>query len=208
MSHRIAELIKRGDSSVRARREASELILRCWERRRSWTSGWPRPGLEDLFRWIERGLSVEEHHGQPEDEWTRRLLQIRRSLDEEFTIWAQLAVAEEKPAMPDIDGLPFLDDELDTQEQRAARLLARLLKSSETWFKDLGPKSTTSDRVARAGAKIEELTARRNALLVEVTSATTPANTARAGTSPDSMSPGASRRPAKGNKTPQSQDAG
>jgi hypothetical protein len=168
MAHRVAELVEEGTSDESAREDAADLILRCWDRRRSWTSGWPRPGLEDVFSWVERDVQVQSEAGWPDDEWTRRLVEVRRSLDEEFRLWARLAVAEERPTVPNLDDAGYFDDELDTDEERAARLLARLVQSADRTFESLDATATTRDRGEVVRAKISDLGSRRAELLDEL----------------------------------------
>ncbi len=165
MAHRVAELIDRGNANEKDRKEATDLILKCWDRRRVWTSGWPPKGLGDVFGWIERDLQIQSDHGWPEDPWTRRLTQVRRSLNEELRLWARLAVAEERPTVSALEESDLINDEFDDGERRAAELLRRLVASAESTFGDLGEHATSQDRVELLRTRIAELQAGRAALL-------------------------------------------
>jgi hypothetical protein len=51
MAHRIAELIEQAeDGDEETKREATDLILRCWERRRGWTEGLASPSTEQCVQ--------------------------------------------------------------------------------------------------------------------------------------------------------------
>ncbi len=156
MAHRITELIERAGDE-RAKREATDLILRCWERRRGWTSGWPPGDLGDALKFADRELGREPGREEPTLPWASRLAATRRSLDEEYSVWFSLALAEDPPESPAEDGAWFFDDELDGDEKRVTRLLARLNVQSEAFFEDLGSDATPTQRAELARGEIARL---------------------------------------------------
>lgn len=166
MAHRIAELIERADDQ-KAKREATDLILRCWERRRGWTSGWPRRDLGDAFRFADRELGREPGPDEPTLPWASRLVAARRSFDEEYRVWVSLALAEDPPEAPAEDDAWFFDNELDDDEKRVARLLARLNIQSEAFFEDLGRDATPAQRAEFARGEITRLRENRAVLFDE-----------------------------------------
>ncbi|HVM34088.1 MAG TPA: hypothetical protein VM784_01965 [Actinomycetota bacterium] len=167
MAHRIAELLERAEHDEAAKAEAQDLILRCWERRREWTSTWPRARLADALRWADRDAGRSSDDEVQSSPWVSRLADVRSSLDEENRIWFSLAIADE-PAPEGEEGeddlLPLISDEFDDAEKRVVLLLRRLRRRAAEEFADLGPDATATERPGQARASIKALQEERAAL--------------------------------------------
>ena len=169
MAHRIAELIEQAeDGDEETKREATDLILRCWERRRGWTEGWPPQALSNAFKFADRERGRESDPEESTLPWASRLAEAQQSLDEEYQIWFSLALAEDPPANPpQDDDAWFFGDELEGDEDRITRLIAQVMVKTRTLFDELGVDATSVQRAELARREISRLSESRAAIFDE-----------------------------------------
>jgi hypothetical protein len=106
MSHRIAELMERAESTVDAvereaiRRQCSDLIIRLWERRAHWPYGQPLAGVAELLKSLvsdETSYPRQHRHREIDVDsrsWIGVLPLIRKLQDREEDICRNVAIAD------------------------------------------------------------------------------------------------------------------
>lgn len=101
MSHRLAELLSRGGSDAEAtaadvRREAADLVLRLWARRRDWPVGWPPEGAARVLAALEGRAAVEFRSSSISslDNVVGVLQQLRALSNEEDLLTLQFVMAQ------------------------------------------------------------------------------------------------------------------
>lgn len=106
MSHRIAELMERAESTVDAvereaiRRQCSDLIIRLWERRTHWPYGQPLAGVAELLKSLvidETSYPGRHRHRETDSDprsWVGILPLLRKLQDREEEICFNAAIAE------------------------------------------------------------------------------------------------------------------
>ncbi|ANY23601.1 hypothetical protein DLJ61_13140 [Gordonia terrae] len=167
MACRVAELISVAEMDAAARGEATDLILRLWERRSSWPHGWPTESIARALHWFDKpGRSVANVDGALSP-WPHKLAEIQTLLKSEFELWMMIAVNSEN-ILPDsgneeLGALELLDGYLNDDEAEYSRLLRSLRieqKSTRTSkFAGLNPKELAN----QVREEIEDLSTRRKA---------------------------------------------
>ena len=106
MSHRIAEVMERAESTVDAvereaiRRQCSDLIIRLWERRAHWPYGQPLAGVAELLKSLvsDETSYPRQHRNREVDidsrSWIGTLPLLRKLQDREEEICFNAAIAE------------------------------------------------------------------------------------------------------------------
>lgn len=158
MSHQLAELMSQADSAKsaierdEARRAASELIIRLWDHRAGWPTGWPPKATTALSRGSSRYSRREEPTGS---DWLDALPDLDSLQAREREIWTDLGlldfdVESERRAAKELVGEGAIE------EREAIELVIRLWESAEQGMQEsLGAEAQSP--VARANAGIERL---------------------------------------------------
>lgn len=173
MAHRVAELIAQGEEDEARQAEATDLILRLWERRGVWPQGWPPPAMARVLRWLDPDQKTPE--ASMTSPWSRRLARVDEALRCEFVVWMTLALLDDAEASgadheEDEDNELFdsmLDHLLDTERRLANLLTGTRRLGAARYLQNLGPESTSADRAEVAREELADLLRRRMELFDE-----------------------------------------
>lgn len=179
MAHRVADLISQGEQDEARRAEATDLIMRLWERRGTWPQGWPPPTMDRVLRWLDPNRRTpEESRSSP---WSSRLARIDNALQAELTLWMSLALLDDAHAhSSDNDGSEIPDvllaHLLDSERDLAELLMDTRRSGARRYLQRLGSAATSMDRAQLARDELAELLGARIELfdeaLAELTTAT------------------------------------
>ena len=151
MSHYLADAIMRAQTDEDERPAVAALIVRVWEHRSVWGSGWPPPEVDRVLRWVDRPGRIETNSVPS---WGGTLAAVDSLLGSQFSEWMLLAFDER--TVPDISATPKLEPFLDEREARLIKLLGSYAVLSIEHFGDLDGSDSARQKIERVRRQLIE----------------------------------------------------
>jgi hypothetical protein len=168
MAHYIAEAITRGEKGRRKDKEAAaDLILRLWDHRTTWPTGWPPEEAEQFRRGLRDGRYTDQSDSSDEvNPWLAGIGELSELHREEYRVWRRLAFAE---ASFEEELGRWSEEDLDKKEEM---YITSLLMDREEAVSDFteraGESNTPEDRIEVAREEVRAIGRKRGALFRRV----------------------------------------